>query len=152
MMQGDETKIRRADLRAGRVSGDSKPLVMIHGSDSILQRNAGVSAGPVTPATPRAEHLRGATWPKAAPHRVEGANGSGEGPTPETPGSPSHTSGQGSTGSFPRDGRAVPLRDEHADLLAVAAIPVAELCDEVALLEVDADQDVAGGGDREEQV
>src|SRR6476619_47900 len=41
---------------------------------------------------------------------------------------------------------------KHADLLAVAAVALAELRHQVALLEPDADQDVAGPADREQQV
>src|SRR5262245_64890164 len=50
-------------------------------------------------------------------------------------------------------GEAAPRqRDQHGDVLAVAAILVAEQADEVALLELDGDQDVAGGGQREQQM
>src|ERR1044071_7931497 len=48
--------------------------------------------------------------------------------------------------------RFATAREEHADLLAGDAVAVAELRDQVALLEPDADQDVARGADREQQV
>ena len=43
-------------------------------------------------------------------------------------------------------------RDEHGRALAVAAILVAELLDQVALFQLDADQDVAGDHHREQQM
>src|SRR5438445_507064 len=51
-----------------------------------------------------------------------------------------------------RTGLAAGQRDQHRDLLAIATILVAEQGDHVALLEPDADQDIAGGPDREQQV
>src|ERR1043165_1795868 len=48
--------------------------------------------------------------------------------------------------------RFASARNQHADLLAVDAVAVAELRDQVALLEPDADQDVPRGADREQQV
>src|SRR5581483_9266882 len=49
-------------------------------------------------------------------------------------------------------GPAARQRDQHRDLQAVAAILLAEQGDEVALLELDADQDVAGGRDRKQKM
>jgi len=43
-------------------------------------------------------------------------------------------------------------RDEHGRVLAVAAILVAELLDQIVLFELDADQDVAGDHRREQQM
>jgi hypothetical protein len=43
-------------------------------------------------------------------------------------------------------------RPQHAHLLAVEAIALAELRDQVAFLEPDADQDVVDGRDREPQM
>ncbi len=41
-------------------------------------------------------------------------------------------------------------RHEHADLSPIAAVAIAELGDEVAFFEPDANEDVAGGPDREQ--
>jgi hypothetical protein len=43
-------------------------------------------------------------------------------------------------------------RDEHGRVLAVAAIPVAELLDQIALFQLDADRNVAGDRHREQQM
>src|SRR6266700_8233282 len=43
-------------------------------------------------------------------------------------------------------------REQHGYAPSIAAILVAEQCDEIALLELDADQDVAGRRHREQQV
>ena len=43
-------------------------------------------------------------------------------------------------------------RDEHGYALAIAAILVAELPDQVALFQLDGDEDIGGGRDGEEQV
>src|SRR5581483_10703525 len=42
--------------------------------------------------------------------------------------------------------------DQHRHLLAIAAVLIAEQLDQVALLQMDADQNVAGGGEGEQQV
>src|SRR5215216_6559069 len=47
---------------------------------------------------------------------------------------------------------ALRQRDQHRYLLAVAAVLVAEQRNEIALLQPDADQDVAGGRDGEQQM
>ena len=43
-------------------------------------------------------------------------------------------------------------RDQHRHLLAIATVLIAEQVDQIALLEPDADQDIAGGRDREQQM
>src|SRR5512144_99891 len=43
-------------------------------------------------------------------------------------------------------------RQQHPDLVAIATISLAELRDEIAFLEPDADQDVAGGRGRKQQM
>src|ERR1700687_1164538 len=51
------------------------------------------------------------------------------------------------------DTHSVPAaRQKHPDLVAIPAILLTELRDEVALLEPDADEDVPGSGDREQQM
>src|SRR4051794_20112020 len=49
-------------------------------------------------------------------------------------------------------GAAARPRQQHADVLPVAAILIAKQIDKVALFELDRDQDVAGGRNREQQM
>ena len=53
---------------------------------------------------------------------------------------------------MPQSSQATSARQEHADLSPIAAVAIAELGDEVAFFEPDANEDVAGGPDREQQV
>src|SRR6202162_4164159 len=59
---------------------------------------------------------------------------------------------RGCRGAGPPDQSAAWQRNEYGDLPAVAAVLVAEHRDEIALLELDGDQDVAGGRHRKQQV